>query len=203
VSRRLAFVGVLTLAACGDPQPREIASPVAPLEAAIAHDLSARFTTSATSRCVAIATVPIRCEAVLKDGTRLPIAIANERGAWAWRLDGIAVESRVLVAHIAQLLADLRVPQAVDCGGAVHVVAAGARITCKLGGGGAAFVRVAADGTTALEIALDAASAAARGEQGSVERERELDRMSKALEALEGESDGEDEVRGDGGVAKP
>ena len=57
------------------------------------------------------------------------------------------------------------------------------------------------DGT--VGVGLDAASAAARGEAVSPERDRELTAISKALENVEGASDGEEEVPADGGVPKP
>jgi hypothetical protein len=76
-------------------------------------------------------------------------------------------------------------------------------VACTLSGGGAAFVQVAADGSTTLELALDKASAAARTELVTPERDRELTLQSKRLEDLEGESDGEEAVAGDGGVPEP
>lgn len=146
---------------------------------------------------------PIRCEAVLADGTKLPIAIEADKREWAWHIDGIVVESKTITDHLTGLLADLRVAQTVDCGARFHVVKAGDRMACKLGGGGLAFVRVAADGSTSVELALDSSSAAARGELVTPAREVELFKMSKDLEALDGESDGEEEVPADGGVPKP
>jgi hypothetical protein len=201
VSLRL-LVMVLTVAACGDREPREIARP-SPLETGIARDLVARLGTPVTAHCAVIAGNPIRCEAVLVDGTRLPIAIVPEKRTWAWHVDGVVVESKALVDHVSGVLADLRSSQSVDCGARIQVVKPGDRIACKLGGGGLAFVRVAADGATSLELALDAAAAAARGELVTPERDVELSKISKGLEALEGESDGEEAVPGDGGVVNP
>ena len=66
-----------------------------------------------------------------------------------------------------------------------------------------AFVQFAPDGTASLELALDPATAAARGEVVTPVRDRELTATSHALEPREGESDGEEEVAGDGGVPNP
>jgi hypothetical protein len=62
----------------------------------------------------------------------------------------------------------------------------GQRLACTLSGGGAACVQVAADGALSLELALDPATAAARGsaatEADLLHRSRALDKADEAGE---------------------
>ena len=195
---------MLTLVACGNRE-RSAGARKSPLETAIARELTAALAQPVAATCVMIASLPAKCEAVLADGTKLPIAIASEGNEWAWRVAGRVVETAPITAHVDAVLRDLKLTQHASCGARFAFVADGERLGCKLSGGGMAFVRFAKDGTASLELALDATSAAARGELVTPERDRELTQTSKALELLEGESDGEEELpaRPDGGVAKP
>jgi hypothetical protein len=174
-----------------------------PLESAIERDLTARFVVPVKADCAEVVGMNARCEASLDDGTKLPIVVTSEGKEWAWRVRGVVVEKAALTEFVAAALADLHVDQKVDCTPAVHVVQPGERTTCKLSGGGLAFVQIAADGNARLELDLDAASAAARGELVTPERERELIKISKDLDGRAGASDGEEEVTGDGGVDQP
>jgi hypothetical protein len=202
VISRAQLVALLTLVACGDRKPSKGARK-SPLETAIARDLTARISEPVTASCAMVLGAPAKCEAALADGTKLPIEIANEGKEWAWRVVGLVVETRPIATHIAATLADLKLAQQANCGARIAYVEPGGRLGCKLSGGGMAFVRFAPDGTTSLELDLDPASAAARGELVTPERDRELTGISKALEHLEGASDGEEEVPSDGGVPKP
>ncbi len=193
---------MLTIVACGDKKPSEGARK-SPLETAIARDLTARIGQPVSATCVMVAGLPKTCEAALADGTKLPIELSNEGKEWGWKVGGLVVDTAPITAHITAALGDLHVAQQVNCGARTAFVETGGRLACKLSGGGTAFVRFAEGGTTSLEIELDAASAAARGEPVTPERDRELTSISKALEALEGESDGEEEATVDGGVPKP
>jgi hypothetical protein len=200
---------MLTIVACGDRKPAPPAS-TSPLETAIARELTAKLTEPVTAACTIIEPfdLPAKCEARLDDGTKLPIEIRSEGKQWAWRVPGRVLETAPLEAYVDQALADLKLAQQADCGQRFAHVAAGDRLGCKLSGGGMAFVRFAPDGTASLELAIDPASGAARGELVTPERERELTAISRALETLEGESEteGEEEVGSagsDGGVAKP
>lgn len=173
-----------------------------PLETAIARDLTAKLATSVTATCTVIAVVA-KCEAVLADGTKLPIEVRSEGTEWAWRVAGLVIETAPIVAHINAVLADMKLAQTANCGPRLAYVATGERLGCKLSGGGIAFVELAKDGTASLELDIDVASGSARGELVTPERDRELTAISKALEHLEGESDGEEELPGDGGVPNP
>jgi len=195
-------VGLLTLVACGDRKSAEPARR-SPLEVGIARDLTAKLGEPVTATCVMIQNLPAKCEAALADGTKLPIAITSEGKEWAWRVAGRVVESAPIVAYVNAALADLKIAQQANCGPRIVFVEPGGRIGCKLSGGGMGFVRVATDGTTSLELDIDPTSAAARGEVVTPGRDRELTTISRALENLEGESDGEEEVTGDGGVPSP
>jgi hypothetical protein len=201
---RLTFVCALTAVGCRDRHAREQAKP-SPLETAIARDLTARFGTSVTVACtIASAGAPMTCTASLADKTTMPIVLESASASeWAWRIDGRVIDGRAIAAHVEGELAALKISETVTCGPPVQVVRPGDRVACTLSGGGAAFVQVAADGSTTLELALDKASAAARTELVTPERDRELTLQSKRLEDLEGESDGEEAVAGDGGVPEP
>ena len=174
-----------------------------PVETAIARELTAKLAVPVTARCITAPTIPATCEAVLLDGTTLPIEIEADGGEWAWRVAGRVIESAVIARHVDATLAEMKIAQRAHCGLRLVFVAQGGRIGCKLTGGGMAFVHVKDDGSTSLELALDPASASARGEAVTPQRERELTRMSLDLERLEGESDGEEEVPPDGGVTNP
>ncbi len=199
----LSFVGLVTIAACGDREGSERRAP-SPVETAIARDLTARFGTPVTARCLVLTVVPLQCTAQLGDGTELPIAIEHARKEWGWRVDGRVIETKPVVAFVQEHLAAIHVTQAVDCGAPVQVVKPAERLVCKLAGGGAAFVMFAPDGEASIELALDSASAAARTELTSTDRDRELTKQSSELETLAGESDGEEAVpaagSGDAGV---
>jgi hypothetical protein len=195
-------VVALTLLGCGDHKRSEGARR-SPLETAIARDLTARIREPVSATCALVLGAPAKCEATLADGTKLPIEIANEGKEWSWRVAGLVIETAPIASYIAATLSDLKLAQQPNCGARIAFVEPGGRLACKLSGGGMAFVRFAADGTASLELAIDQPSALARGELVTPERDRELTAISKALENLEGESDGEEEVPSDGGVAKP
>ena len=200
MSRRLAFVVPLTLCACGDagkPLPRRSS-----LETQIARELTAKLAAPVSATCTELGSLA-KCEAMLFDGTKLPIDVKSERDAWEWHVAGVVVETPPIASHVIATLADLKLSRAVNCGARIQVVQPGERISCMLSGGGMAFVRIAGDGSTSIELALDKASAAARMELVTPERDRELTKISVDLEKLEGESDGEEEVPADGGVPAP
>jgi hypothetical protein len=199
----LALVCVVTASGCRDRQARQNA-PRSPVETAIARDLTARFGTPVTVACTVVAGVPVACTATLADRTAMPIAIENANKAeWGWRVDGKVIDGGAIAAYVEGELAPLNIHEAVTCGPRVQIVRPGERVSCTLSGGGAAFVHVAADGSTTLELALDKESAAARAELVTPYRDRALTEQSKRLEALEGESDGEEAVATDGGVPQP
>jgi hypothetical protein len=198
---RAPLVTLLTLCACGDHKPSGARK--SPLETAIARELTAKIAEPVTASCAMVLGKPTTCEATLADGTKLPIEIGHEAKDWAWRVNGLVIQTGPIATHIAATLKDLAIEQQVTCGARIAFIEPGGRLGCKLSRGGMAFVQFAKDGTTSLELDLDAASAAARGELVTPERDRELTAISKALESLEGESDGEEEVRSDGGVPNP
>jgi hypothetical protein len=90
-------------------------------------------------------------------------------------------------------VADLGAPQGVRCAPRIRAIVANERIECWLAHGGKAFVDVHADGTTAVELVLDAAAANARSELVTPERDRELEATSRALAHMaDDEADDED-----------
>lgn len=82
-----------------------------------------------------------------------------------------------LEAYVRDELAALGAAQGVRCAPPTSD-----RVECALERGGKAFIDVRSDGTTAVEIELDPAAAAARSEPVSPEREGELVKMSRALD---------------------
>ena len=160
----------------------------APLETAIARDLTERLGVPVTTRCVTIAGLA-RCRAAAGAAV-LSISASSSRREWAWKVDGRAVQTAPIVTRVAEELADLGVAQTVDCGGSVAIVPLGERLTCRLSGGGAAFASIARDGTVALELDVDPGAAGVRSEEP-----RDLTHTSRDLERLPGQED-EEEVRG-------
>jgi hypothetical protein len=200
---RLALVCLVTASGCRDREGRATPKP-SPVETAIARDLTARFSTPVTVSCTIALGAPVACTATLADKTTVPIAIENASGTeWGWRIDGRVIDGNAIATYVEGELASLNIGESVTCGPSVQVVRPGERVSCTLSGGGAAFVQVASDGSTTLELALDKASAAARTELVTPDRDRELTDQSKRLEDLEGESDGEEAVAIDGGVPQP
>jgi hypothetical protein len=192
------MVALVTIASCRDPGSVKRS----PLETEIARDLTGRLAVPVSVQCH-VRPPEMQCEAQLFDGTKLPLEITPKGNGWDWRVAGLVVDTAPIASYIDRELADLRVAQHASCGTRIQIVQAGDRIGCRLTGGGMAFVRIAKDGKTSLEIALDAGAAAARGEPVTPAREAELAKISRSLEALEGESDGEEAVPADGGRASP
>lgn len=199
MSLRLAIVCGLALAGCRDQKAHENPKPTS-LELAISRDLGTRFGTSVTTRCAIALGNPVKCEATLEGDTKLPIEVKGEGKEWVWRVAGTVVQTKTVTEWVNGELSDLNIPQTADCGPKVVVLQDGERVACKLTGGGIAFVAIAKDGEASLELELDAEAAAARSETVTPEREREIFTISKGLEGLEGESDGEEEVPGDAAV---
>ena len=158
------------------------------LEAAIAADLETRLGVAVVTRCGYA--IPM-CSARLPDGTQLPIEVTLSGDSYEWRVRGLVVNAAAIERYLAEELADLGAPQTVRCLPQVRALAEGERLACALQRGGTAFVTVGADGATAVELALDPAAAAARAEVLTPERERDLERASRAL--ADSEDDGDDE----------
>ena len=182
MSWRTAIVVLLTVAACRD-RGRGI-SPRDGIDASIARALTARFGLPVTVTC------DVACRAVFVDGTTLPIELHRDG---SWRVPGKVIDGSAIAAYVDATLADLGVAQTARCGPRIQRVAVGDRIACKLSAGGMAFAQIG-EHTASLELALDAAAATARGEVVTPARAEELAKISRALEKLEGDSDGEDEV---------
>jgi len=178
---RLALVCVITALGCRDRQARQNA-PRSPVETGIARDLTARFGTPVTVACTVAAGAPLACTATLADKTTMPIVIENaSKDEWGWRIDGRVIEGATIAKYVEGELGPLGIKETVTCGPPVQVLKAGERVSCTLSGGGAAFVHVAADGATSLELALDKDSAAARAELVTPERDQALTEQSKRL----------------------
>ena len=132
------------------------------------------------------------CVTELPDGVQLPIDLAWKDGGWDWRIRGLVITTDELEAYVRDEVAALGAPQGVRCAPRIQVIVPGDRIRCGLARGGMAFVTVRADGTTAVEIALDPAAANARSELVTPARAEELERTSRALS--HGADDEEEEV---------
>ena len=170
-----------------------MARAAAPLETAIARELTARLGAPAQVRCLVVAGVAA-CRASV-DGVAVPLIVENHRGEWVWWVEGGVVATAPIAARVRDELADLAVAQTVDCGKAIAV---GRSVTCALSGGGAAFATIAKDGSVSLELAIDPAAASVRREEA-----RDLTRTSRLLEHGRGDEEEEDNVPGDGGTVPP
>ncbi len=167
--------GALCLAACGGKPAAEAPTP---LEAAIDRGLNERFGVPVVTVCTGM--IP-PCTTLLPDGTVLPIELAWRSGGWDWRVHGLVITTDQLEAYLHDEVADLGAAQGVRCAPRIRAIVANERIECSLARGGKAFVDVHADGTTAVELVLDAAAANARSELVTPQRERDLEATSRAL----------------------
>lgn len=143
------------------------------------RELGARVGVSLRVRCVWIAP---SCHATLPDGTQLRVRFVVRNHEVTWRLDGSLVLADDIEAYLRDVLADLGAPQVARCGARIRSVSAGDRVQCQLQNGGKAFVIVNADGTTSIEIVLDAVAGDARSEVVTIERDTSLLEMSRKLE---------------------
>ena len=150
-----------------------------------------------------------RCEVELA-GAQLAVSLSGDRDV-VWQSDEVLLAAP-LVALVSGELADLGVTAAVDCGPPVQPVPADGRVTCRIEGGGLAWVGLggagAGEGTAAggagtidVEVALTPEAIAARTAASDDEA---LERMSRALDR--GEEDGDedhdddDDDEGDAGL---
>lgn len=178
--------GAFCLAACGSKPTPDTPTP---LEAAIDRALTERLGVPAVTVCLGL--IP-PCKALLPDGTQLPIELAWRAGGWDWWVRGLVITTDQLEAYLRDEVADLGAPQGVRCAPRIRVIAANERIECGLAHGGKAFVDVHGDGTTAIEVVLDAAAANARSEVVTPERERELEAASRALAKMADDEDADE-----------
>lgn len=183
--------GALCLAACGGSRAPDEPSP---LEAAIDRGLTARFGVPVVTACTGL--IP-PCTTRLPDGSVLPIELAWRSGGWDWWVRGLVITTDQLEAYLRDEVADLGAPQGVRCAPRIRAIAANERVECWLAHGGKAFVDVHADGTTAVEVVLEAAAANARSELVTPERERELEATSRALAKMADDEDEGDDAHDD------
>lgn len=181
-----ATIALVAALACGRGEDR--------VAAAIRRDLARELGEPIrTVRCQATA-----CEAVTAAGLRIAIARTG-RAPVTWTTVDL-LDPRPIAAEVHAALASVGSDQAVDCGPLRLASADGDHLACALGGGGAAFVDVAADGAVAVELAMTAAIAEAR--RAAVDP-AELERQSRALDTDEAEGaepDGEADAAVDAGV---
>ena len=176
----------IALAACGSAAEGDLGHGErqgSPLELAIARDLTARFGASPAVRCYVIWRRPVVCTATLADRTRFTIAIRDDGARWRWAIEGKVVAVAPIEAFIHAELTDLGAAQGVACGARVQHLASD-RLTCELEHGGKAFATIAADGTLAVELALDVGAAKARSDGPA-----DLEKRSRALAHTEDEDD--------------
>ncbi len=184
---------VLASGACGGDDPWS----GAPLEAAIARDLGARFKTKVSVFCFRHGPA---CSAEVGEGVTLPVYVERRGGQWEWRVLGLVITTDELEAYLRAEVRELGAPQDVTCTPRVRRIDAGERITCELANGGKAFVIVRADGTTSVEVVLDREAAAARSEELTPERDEALSSSSRALERSEELGDEEAPSPADAGM---
>lgn len=172
-----ATLALIVAAACGRSEDR--------VAAAIRRDLGRDLGVPVREvRCHGA-----RCEAVTADGLRIAVALTDA----GWETVDL-LDPRPIAAEVHAALASVGADQAVDCGPPRLATPGGDRVTCALGGGGAAFVDVAADGGLEVELALTAAIAEVRQAPGDPAA---LERQSRALDTDEAEG-AEPDDDGDG-----
>jgi len=176
---------VAMAAACGSDDRGARRSPV---ERAIDEALVARLRVPVVTRCFDFAPA---CEVRLPDGGRLPVSVIRRGPVWEWQLIGLVVTADQLEPYLRATVAELGAPQDVRCVPRIQRITAGDRIECGLAHGGKGFVTVRADGSTSVEVVLDAVAAAARSEPLTPARELELVRASRKL--ADAEETGEEE----------
>lgn len=179
-------LGLVLAGAC---RSAETAAARSPLERSIEETLGARFKTPVVARCFDF--FAPACEVMLPDGSSLPISVIRRGTEVEWSAIGLVVTSDELEAYLRAEVGELGAPQDVRCAPRIRRINAGDRIECWLARGGKGFVTVGADGSTSVEVVLDAASANARSELVTPARETELLRASKVLDSAD--ETGEDE----------
>jgi hypothetical protein len=183
----------LSLASCGR---EDAAHRRSPLELAIDKDLGARLGVGVVTECLGY--VPA-CVTHLPDGSTLPISLIKLGKDWEWRVIGLVITTDELESYLRAEVADLGAPQNVKCAPRIRRIEPGDQIECWLARGGKAFMTVRADGTISPEIVLDVASANARSELITPERDKELSTTSRALEHSENFDDDEESLPADAG----
>lgn len=129
-------------------------------------------------RCPAGA-LPKVCRARIGEAA-IDVRVADASDGIAWEVDGFVIATAPIEVAVGIELDELGIETTADCGPAYVVTEVGARIACALGTGGAAWARIIDDdGRFALEIAVDAAAAAARTAEID---DAELERRSRALD---------------------
>ena len=186
VGARLTWFAVVV--ACGGGEDRSDLAPTE-LEATISSQLGARARHPIHVRC---SMAPPRCVGTTLTGHVLPIALGVDRGAWTWRVEGLFVRADEVEVLVHGALDEIGVTRTVDCGPRLRVLPPDERVECVLSERGRAFVVVHGDGSTALELVLDPAAAAARATEGSPAEEQSLEAASHALEAGD-EADAEEQ----------
>lgn len=177
VGARLTWFVMIAACGGGEDQPDRAATE---LEATISSQLGARARVPMHVRC---SMAPPHCVATSLAGQMLPIVLGVDRGEWTWRVDGLFVRADEVERLVHAALGEAGVTRAVDCGPRLRVLPPAGRVECALSEGGRAFVVVHADGSTALELVLDPAAAAARATDRSPAEEQSLEAASQALEA--------------------
>lgn len=174
--------------ACGGGEDHSDHAPTE-LEATISSQLGARARMPIHVSC---SMAPPHCEATTLAGRGLPIVLGVDRGEWTWRVDGLFVRADEVEVLVHAALDEIGVTRTVDCGPRLRVIPPEGRVECVLSERGRAFVVVHADGSTALELVLDPAGAAARATESSPAEEQSLEAASHALEAGD-EADAEEQ----------
>ena len=179
MGRVATLILIATVACSSSRRSKAQARDSSRVELGIERELSTRVGVPLRVRCVWIAP---SCRATLPDGSQLSLRLFARGGEIQWQLDGALVLADDLEAYLRDALADLGAPQVARCGARIRSVVTGDRVQCQLQNGGKAFVIVNADGTTSIEIALDAAVGDARSEVVTIERDESLLQMSRKLE---------------------
>ncbi|MBK9030948.1 MAG: hypothetical protein IPL61_06340 [Myxococcales bacterium] len=138
------------------------------------------------------------CVATTAAGLAVPVAVTGTAPV-TWTTAEL-LDPAPIAAEVHAALRTLDADGSVDCGPLRLAADVGPVVECALADGGVAFVRIEADGTLDVELALTATIAAERRAGAA---DDELERTSRALDSDEAEGDDDDTDAGpadDGGL---
>ncbi len=179
-----ATLALIAVAACG----QRSGDPVA---AAIAADLARELGEPIASvRCRDRA-----CVATTGHGVAIPVTVTATRPA-TWTTEEL-LDPRPIRAEVLAALATVGVTTTVDCGPTRLAATVGPRLSCALGTGGEALVAIDDDGGIDVELALTAATAAARHDGPDDDT---LEQASLALDTDDAEGSDDESAEADAGT---
>lgn len=139
------------------------------------------------TRALGVAVSAVQCPVPGPDGVQactaraatveFTVVVEASPAGRQWRLAEALVATAPLAAFVQASLGELGLEVAADCGPPLVRAIPGTRVACALPDGGVAWATLGEGGSFRLDVALDAAQAAARAPSGDLEAQsRALDR---------------------------